>query len=408
VDAEIILRSCWRRRLLLTVCTLTGALLLVIGGHLLVSKTYASSADISVAGAFPPSLVDSSANQVYVREPDRFVATQIEVLSSRGAASAVASDLHLPTQQVADAMSVVQLAKSDVIRVTATSSDPRLSARIAERSATNYLETVGSQTREQYAGAIASLTAQKDAVDKAIAALQARSGTTAEAQNGYRSLVAQQGRLAIDLQHLILASRVAPDTTRVVSRATADPRALGPGMTSLVLYGAILGLAAGLCWVAVTTRPGRTLADMDRDDSVAGVPMLGMVRRAPVLGGRKRRELADIENRGTAGELTRLVQLKGPLCVLTMTSAGARARVSSTLVPAVMTMLAHRPHGWAPDRDADPVIVRSLGEHLQDADADPLVVLAIDVEEVRPSELDSVLTGLRMSGADVVGIIGVR
>ncbi|WP_426572108.1 hypothetical protein [Aquihabitans sp. McL0605] len=417
MDAEIILRSCWRHRLRLGACALVGGLLFAIGGHMMLSKAYVSSADVSVAGAFPSSLVDTSANQVYAREPDRFVATQIEVLSSRGAAAKVADDLGIPTQVVVDALDVRQLAKSDVIRLSATTPDPKLSARIAEGSASNYLDTVQAQTASQYDAAITSLNEQKDVVDKAIAALPRTSASSAEGGNEYRSLVAQQGRLAINLQQLVLASKVAPDSTRLVSRAAANPVPMGKGTTTLFVYGAALGLALALCWVAIAARPGQSLEVMEEVDTVAGVPVLGMLRRTKPRFGRKRKELAEIGTLGVAGELARLVQLKGPLSVLVMAPARATWQLAGTLAPAVQVMLARHPEGWSPDADHrrpvgagsdGPVMVRSLTEHLKRSGSNQLVVLAVEADVVRPSELDTVMAGLRTSGSDVVGIIGIR
>jgi capsular polysaccharide biosynthesis protein len=412
MDAEILLRSCWRRRWRLLLGALCGAVVFVIGGSVLVPARYVASADISVAGAFPPSLVDSSSNQVYVRDPDRFVATQIEVLSSQAASSQVAKDLDLPVEQVSEAITVRQLAKSDVIRVVGTSTDARQSARIADRLAANYVETVRARTRAQYDDAIESLRAQKRSVDESIAEMQAQTGTSTEAQNGYRSLVAQQGRLAIDLQHLILASQVAPDTTRIVSQAMTNDQAVGLGPKSLAFYGAVLGLAIGLCVVAIGSRPGRSLESLPPSDTVAGVPALGTLQpvKASLRSGRA--EVAAVGNLGVAGEVARIIQLKGPLKVMVMGSKRTARQVSASLGPSVRAILDRQPAGWYAAADGsgiegdDPLTICRLSERRGGA-PEPFALLAVDVHTVRPRDLEVVVAGLRTSGTDVVGLVEV-
>ena len=418
MDAEIVLRACWRHRMRLFACAMAGALLLLVGGQVLLSKKYTSSTDVSVVGAFPPSTVDASANQVYVQQPDRFVATQIEILSSRAAARDVAQSLHIPIDTVARAITVSQLEKSDVIRVSATSANPEVSALIADRMATNYLRNLRAQTKAQYLEALRSLQDQQKAVEKAIAALPPGAATNGSASSGnsaLNSLVLQQGQLAIELQQLQIASQVAPNAARVVSRAEADPQPVGPGKKTLAMYGFVLGLAIGLCWIALTTGSGSSIETLEVHDTVAGVPMLGVLHRTQPRFNVRHRDLADIGALGVSGELAHLIRLKGPLSVLVMGSPRTTAAIERTLTAPVQAILARQlePRGAdAIDPDIEVVApsltVRSLRNHLDHGELDPVAVVVVDADAIRPADLDSVLAGLRTSGTDVLGIVGVR
>lgn len=438
---ENLLKACWRHRLRLLIGALVGALLVGGLGTLLLKPKYDSSTDIAVAAVFPSSDVNSNgSSQAYALAPDRFVSTQVEILSSRAAAAQVAGKLHLATDVVRSATTVAQLGKSDVIRVTTSTGNASTSAQIARGLAENYVSGVARDTQDQYTLAIAGVDGQLQSLatqTTANLAEQRRKGGVTAAndplQQRFFDLQSQSSQLTVQRQHLVVQSHTATTATRVVSRATADSAAVGTSTSSLAMYGAILGLALVLCSVALTTTPGRAI-DLEGSGDLHGVPILGVLNRLPhgrrLPGMVRRTERAYVRNLRVAGELSRIIQLKGP--VLMAVAGGPRsARQVRTLLRSLdkdrvlnrqqrAVGARHGAHATtgemstavAPrtglDGDADAVTVVSLVSLLQQRPPDQVVVLAVDVSRMTRVDADEVLASLRTFGADILGIVGTR
>lgn len=439
---EILLKACWRHRLRIVVGVIVGALIAGAASTLM-SPKYESSTDVAVAAVFPSSEVAPSGDQAsYSLQPDRYVATQIELLLSRATAARVADELHLTTDVVRGAVTVAQLGKSDVVRVTTSSGSPRMSADIARHLVDNYVATVGVGVQGQYKLALAAVDAQLASVatqtNDTRALLNKNAGKPAlkgdPLQQRLLELQTQTSQLTVQRQGLLVQSRTATTSTRVVSDASANAKAVGIGATSLVAYGGVLGLAVVLCSVALTTTPGRSI-DLEGTGDVDGVPILGVLnrrRRFSRLPGRARgTERAYVRNRRVAGELSRIVQLKGPVLVAVPGGARSARRVKKLIGPLVSDGAQMSVRGASPvhqgvalasasgagvatavavrtDPSRDLVTVEPLVSLLQQQPPEQVMVLAVDVERLKPVEVDEVLASLRPFGADLLGIVGYR
>ncbi len=439
---EILLKACWRHRLRILIGVVVGAVIAGAAGSLM-SPKYSSSTDVAVAAVFPSSDVASSGNETaYSLQPDRYVATQIELLLSQASAARVAGELHLTTDAVRSAVAVAQLGKSDEIRITTSSGSPGTSADIARHLVDNYVATVAVDVQGQYKLALASVDAQLASVATQTSDTRAQLNKSAgkpalkgdPVQQRLLELQTQTSQLTVQRQSLLVQSRTATTSTRVVSSASANPKAVGVGATSLAAYGGVLGLAIVLCSVALTTTPGRTL-DIEGTGDVDGVPILGVLnpkRRFGSLPGRAHgTERAYVRNRRVVGELSRIVQLKGPILLAVPGGPRSARRVDKLIRPlvnghAVMSSpsapaaLAGAALSSAPgsgvatavatrtDLARDLVTVAPLVSVLQQQPPDLVVVLAIDVDRTKRIELDEVLASLRPYGADLLGIVGYR
>ncbi len=443
---EILLKACWRHRVRILVGVVVGAVIAGAASSLM-SPKYDSSTDVAVAAVFPSAEVTPSGNQAaYSLQPDRYVATQIELLLSQASAARVASELHLTTDAVRSAVKVAQLGKSDVVRVTTSAGTPGISAEIARHLVDNYVATVAVGVQGQYKLAVAAVDAQLASVATQTNDTRAQLNTRAAKpalkgdplQQRLLELQTQTSQLTVQRQGLLVQSRTATTSTRVVSVASANPKAVGVGRTSLAVYGGVLGLAVVLCSVALTTTPGRVL-DIERTGDIDGVPILGVLNRRRRLGslpGRARgTERAYVRNRRVAGELARIVQLKGPVLIAVPGGARSARRVKALVGSLVSNQVgmsvrvpAAKPQGVAlPSASAkgaatgeatavavridpaqDPVTVASLVSLLQHQPPEQVVVLAVDVERMRQVEVDEVLASLRPFGADLLGIVGYR
>jgi len=439
---EILLKACWRHRLRIVVGVIVGAVLAGAASSLM-SPKYGSSTDVALAAVFPSSEVSPSGDQAsYSLQPDRYVATQIELLLSQASAALVADELHLTTDAVRSSVKVTQLGKSDVVRVTTSTGSPSMSAAIARHLVDNYVATVGVGVQGQYKLALA-------AVDSQLASVAAQTNDTRTLLNNNAGkpalkgdplqqrlleLQTQTSQLTVQRQGLLVQSRTATTSTRVVSEASANRKAVGVGATSLIAYGAVLGLAVALCSVALTTTPGRAI-DLDSTGDIDGVPVLGVLsrrRRFGKLPGRARgTERAYVRSRRVAGELSRIVQLKGPVLLAVPGGARSTRRVNKLIAPLISDRAQPSPQGQTSALTgvavasasgtgaATAVAVRTDPEHglvtvaplvslLQQQPPDQVVVLAVDVERMKQVEVDEVLASLRPFGADLLGIVGYR
>ena len=322
--------------------------------------------------------------------------------------------------------------------MTASTGSPATSAAIAKRLADNYVAGVALDTKGQYDLAVAAVDSQLASLSTQIAdnrAEQARNGEASDGplQQRLLTLQSQSSDLTIQRQTLLVQRRTSATSTRVVSVATADSAAVGISTTSLAVYGAVLGLALVLCWVALTTTPGRAV-DLEGSGDIHGVPILGVLN--PIPRGRKLpgmargAERAYVRNLRVAGELSRIIQLKGPVLVAVAGGERSARQVEHLLNPLVQKraqppqqVVVSAPRaGSSPSSPGsaiatvDPklvdldnmVTVVPLVSLLQQRPPEQVVVLAVDVDRMKRVDVDEVLASLRTFGADILGIVGTR
>ncbi len=282
MDLVLILRAIWRRKLIIAACCAAFALVVPLGASLVTRQKYAASTDVTV---FPSPTLDGSVDSAYQQQPDRFVATQIAVVSAREAAARVAQELHLDTQSVVEMIAVTQVNKSDVVRITATSSRADLSAKVATQLARDYVDTVTAANARNYKSAIesvdqqlATLAKQANSIQAHLTAIRADPSAPGQLQNELNSLISQQTTLNTQRGQLLVASQTASNNTRIVSDAAPSSRPIGPTKTQLALYGFLFGLGISALVVCLMATPGRTLDSMALPPTIDGAAVLGEFR----------------------------------------------------------------------------------------------------------------------------------
>ncbi len=420
MDLELILRALWRRRLQLMAWVLAFAVLVPLGAEILVSKKYSSSTDIAV---FPAPDIDATIQSTYQLNPDRFVATQVAIISSRESAAAVAKALHLSTNTVGGMLSVAQVAKSDVIRVTATSTSAARSAAVAAQLSNNYVASVQASLARQYQSAInsaddqiKSLEAQIVDVNKQLAHIGANPSAPGSLQSQLGDLLSQQSALNTRRQQLVVDSQTAANSTQIVSNAAVSTLPVGLTKTKLVLYGGMFGFGIAVLIIALGAAPGKTLDDFDSTEEVDGVSVLGVFeteggRILRRLHGPTKNQAREVRNIRIASEIRSIIRLKGPVVVLRVGREHFVKRATAQIVDLIHVGSdgSQRNPNEIPEaeliRDAS---LRTSAAFLENHPDYVLVVLGIDVATVSPTELLDVLGLLRSFGVEVIGLVGVR
>jgi polysaccharide biosynthesis transport protein len=206
--------------------------------------------------AFPPST-----------DPTREPATNQALLGLPIVASRVAEQLRVPESTVQPAISIGSDAQSDVVPVTATDSNPRLAAALANAYVQQYIRFQQSVDRSQLSQAGQLLESELAAIPPS----QRGSGTA-------QSLQARQNEIQ-------LLATLQTGNAEVVQTATppTSPSAPDPGRDALI--GLILGLLVGVAAAAGLGRWDRRIRSRREIEELYRVPIIGAVPDSPALNG---------------------------------------------------------------------------------------------------------------------------
>ena len=405
---------------------LVFAVLVPLGAGFLFPKQYESSTDVAVF----PGTDDGSASSTYQLQPDRFVATQIAVISSRAAAEQVARKLKMSTTDVESAVVVTQVEKSDVIRVTATDPDAALSAQIASSLASNYVDAVRADAADRFKSALASvdeqlkgLNAQIDALNNQIKGLGGQTSGSGPLQNQLNNLVSQQVALTSQRDKLLVDEKTLPANTRIVSNAAVSSDPVGIGRLTLAIYGAAFGAGLGAMVIAIRTAPGRTLEDLDSLDHIDGIAVLGVTEPKGLWGlhrvSRSRTNTRQMRGLRIASEIQTVIDKDGPVILIPLGRVSRMIEATSelgelvklaqgvgTAVPGNRSTVSG--FGWFEELAEGLYRVDSIEAFLQnEVPKDRRLILAVDVVKVSTNDLVDTSATLTSLGSDVVGIIGI-
>lgn len=416
MDLELLFRACWRHKFRIIGAALAGAVLMVGVGLVTGTKQYSSSADVSVTAVFPSA--NSPAAQVYTLQPDRYVATQIPVVTSPQAAAEAARKVGVSAKDVTDAVTVSQIGKSDILRVSATTEDPKLSARMVTAVTAVYIDSVRKQTVALYTDQIASVDEQIAEVNREIAQLTRANGSAGAANQGgseistqLQSLSARKTQLQSQRLQYVVEKQTQSSPARVVSDATVNPVPVGPGNLAMAFYGAALGIALACVSIAFGSRPGQTLDELDNAEEFDSRPVIGLYTRDRRFRFRRVAPVDHLRTMAVVERLARLVQERGSVQLVVVGPRRNARELRKVLVPAVQACLKAEAVAlggssrWVAVGEFNVV---SLETFLPGQVAPGDVAVGIDLAAGSRSQLEDVLAGLEGIGAKVHGIVGLR
>jgi capsular polysaccharide biosynthesis protein len=405
VDLEVIFRALWRRRVQLLLCALVFAVIVPVIFTVLISAKYASSTQVQV---YPPPDIDTSISATYPTDPDRYVATQVAIISSRAAAAQVASELKLDTTTVTKMASVSQIEKSDALTITATDHDASTAASVSSKLADNYVKSSRAQTLASYASALKNVNDQITSTNNQIQQLQTTIAAAGQNASSSGPLQNQLGTLQTSLSTLITRQQLlqadaqtAPSNTRIISIAAVSKQATGTGKTTLAIYGAALGFGLAALVITLGTTPGRSLEELDSLDEIQGVEVLGVLEHK--RGGGGRNDVTDVHGLRIGSELRTIIKHKGQVTVVPIGRNERMKKACGVLVRMVEGQNAGE------DDEAGMVRSDSFASFLELPEPEnQRVVLAVDVEKISRRDLVDTLVTLGALGTEVMGLVGVR
>lgn len=231
------------------------------------SKTDSYNASASVV--FDLSDLSSAALQVNSgsADPARSAATNVLIARSTEVASAVARrlDLNVSPDSLLSSVSVAAAPNANVLDITASTTDPNLSARLANAFADEYIIF---QRQSQLQGIESSV----EELDSQIRALPDGSP--------------ERAALEESVQRLAQLRAVAGSNARVIGRATPPSSPAGMGRAMVAALGLIVGLALGLLIVFIVEAVDRHVRSLEEFERLYALPVLAALPPAAFRGRR--------------------------------------------------------------------------------------------------------------------------
>lgn len=239
---------------------------LAIGFSLLQPTQYtATSSVLFGAPGFDQVLFGSSTSSLPSSDPNVAGATNIDLASLPTIAARTAAALHLSASIVQSEISVSGVGQADVAQISATDSDPRRAARLANTYAQQY---VSFRALADQAKVYAAATL----VAKELAAL-----SPAQRANPVgRSLQNRANQLRV-------LAALQTGNAQVVQSAGIPTAPSSPNKKRDGLFGVLLGLLLGVGVAVALERLDQRLRDPSEMEQAYGVPVLGTVPLNPVL-----------------------------------------------------------------------------------------------------------------------------
>lgn len=247
----------------------------------------------------PPS--ESQVQVDFTNDPDRYVIGQLAVLESRTLAERVANEVGggETADSIEESVVIDHIPRTDIVHVTATTSDPDRSRLISSTMVSAYFELLDDQvgdTRQPEIDLInadiASLEKELDGVDASIAAAIAPYLPTAD-NNGSPipaleqvapQLVSRRQILLNEIDQLLATRTELAQlelnaklrvTSRVVQEATLPTEETVPPLVRYSVAGALLGSFVGLLISVLVARLSRRALDESQVSEALGVPTAG-------------------------------------------------------------------------------------------------------------------------------------
>lgn len=319
-DYLTVLRS-RRKVVVLTMLALAVPILVL---SLLKTPLYSADAELLLQQRSSETLFDS--NTGARNDPARVVQNEIRIIESEPVRAMV-------RQQIGDApeISAAPILQTDLIRVTATSTDARRAAAAANAYATSYID----YRRKQ---AVDDTLAASQEVQSKISGLQAQIDKTPPEQRG--ALVDAQSLFQQKLDELQVDAALKQGGAQMVTPAVVPKSPSSPKPVRNTIVAAMLGVAAGVALAFLLEYLDDSVKSKDDLQRAApGVPVLGLV---PVVTGWRAKQDAYLisvaEPNSPVAEAYRALRtaiqflaLDHPMGTLQVTSANPREGKTTTL-----------------------------------------------------------------------------
>ncbi|MFQ6793925.1 YveK family protein [Thomasclavelia sp.] len=196
---------------LVIVLALVGVIIAVAATTFLIDKKYASEGSILLKA----EVVDGSIDSSQLSANNMMVNNYIELLEGNTIQNQVADNLNITIEEVRNALSVTNTTETQIIEISATTSDPELSKNIIDETITVFTNLVQEKLN------VTNLT--------------------------------------------------------IVDQPEINPNPVSPSMIKNIIIGAIIGIVLSLAYVLLTYLLDTKIKTGEQAEQILGVPLLGTV-----------------------------------------------------------------------------------------------------------------------------------
>ena len=255
-----------RRRawvIVLAFVLVTGA---TIGFSLLQEKQYSASASLLFRDPQLDQKLFGSTFLAESRDPAREAATNVSLVSLEAVAAQTSDKLEGPTgREIDEKVDVTAEGQSDLVSVTATDTDPRFAAKLANTFANEYIGFRQDADRQKIR------EAQK-LVENEIDELESSGASGSEVNS-----------LEQRLDQLTVLASLQTGNAELVQEAQPPQSASSPKLGLNGALGAIVGLLLGLALALLLDRLDRRIRESDEIEEIVGRPVLGVIPQSRAL-----------------------------------------------------------------------------------------------------------------------------
>ncbi len=198
-------------------------------------------------------------------DPARQAATNFKLVSLGIVGQRTARTLGVPLSQVTGSVKVSSSGQTDLVNVAAETTSPTRSARIANAYARSYIDFRRAADQKQLSSAIDQLQRSLDALPP-------------EQQNG-----SEGERLRDRIDQLTVARALTTGNAELAQPATAPHSPSYPKVATIIVLGAIVGIALGLALAVLLARLDRTVRDPEELQAIFRLPVIGTIPRSRQL-----------------------------------------------------------------------------------------------------------------------------
>ena len=237
-------------------------------------------------------------------QPERTLETQVEMMKRRPIAEEVIRKLNLQTtpEELLRRVRVSALGQTNLVNITATDSDPRIAANIANAIAEVYVTSARDAERQSIAQAADEVQRRLDEAQTQIVDLGRKivaTGQSANLQSQLQIATGTYSTLAEKLEQLRINEQLETGPGRVVTSAVIDLQSATPKPVTNVLLGALVGLVLGVGLVFLFEYLDNTIKSTEEAEKLFGAPVLGTIPTDLMEKGQKRR-LSIVESPGSS------------------------------------------------------------------------------------------------------------
>ncbi len=259
-----------------------------LASSLLQAPVYEAEAKILIAEQDAGAALLGTSFNAYSNQPERALATQVQLMRTRPIAEATIKKLNLTMtpDSLLSRLEVSSVSQTNIITIRASASSPKEAADIANMMASEYVESSRERKRESLTQAATEVEQRLETAKNEVLALGRRltdaskdedSKVDQDMQAEFQIAVGMYQTLAEQLEQMRISQRLESGSGSLVQPAVPNNGAVSPEPLRDTLLGLVVGLAFGVALAFLYDYLDSTIKSTEEAERVYGAPVLGTI-----------------------------------------------------------------------------------------------------------------------------------